>query len=269
MMTRSEYERWRMANRLRDWRLVSDDEVRRLVLDIPTHYADVAFHASATGTEHNTTGAKTVTKPTVSAGDILICEFGVNNATTANTVTAPAGWTRIGSTITSTKVRTDVWWALQSVASTSFTVNADGAGSGDWSYTCSSYSNVDNTTPIDATGTGNSNTGANSISAATFNTATDRALELIAITNWNGGAVFSATGFSVVASATTNCQTACLYGTSVVTPAGATGGKTVNDSASATSNILCYQQFALRPAASATTAPPPFHRSQRFFRRAG
>lgn len=219
----------------------------------------VAFHNSSTGTTHNPAVASTVTitKPTVSAGDVLVCEFGNNGGTTAQSMTAPAGWTQIGSTISSTKVKTQAWWALQSVAALGFTVGADGAGSSDVSWTCLSFSGVDNTTPIDATGTGNSNTGANNVTPANYTDVTDGALPLVAITNWNGGGVFTSTGFTVVPSATTNCQTATLYANAAVSGAGATvTGVQINDSASATGNILCYQQFALRPAASAASYLP-------------
>ncbi len=162
----------------------------------------VSFHASATGTG-TTTGSQTVTKPTVSAGDILVVVWGRNNGTTAGTVTAPAGWTRVGLTITSTKVRTDVWWAAQDVASTAFTVVADGSGGIGWSYVCASFSGVDTTTPIDATGTGNSNTGAASITPANYTSATAGALPLVGITDWNAG-VYTSTGYTVKPSAVTN-----------------------------------------------------------------
>ncbi len=95
---------------------------------------------------------------------------------------------------------------------------------------------------------------------------TDLALPIMGITDWTAGG-FTSTGFTALSSATTNCLTAILYANSTLTPAGAVGAKTVSDSGSATGNNLCYQQFALRPAASATKAPPPYHRSQRFFRR--
>jgi hypothetical protein len=210
----------------------------------------ITFHNSTTGTDHAPVLPKTetITKPTVSTGDILICSFATNAGTTAGTVTGPAGWTLIGSAITSTKVWIAVWVALQSVANLGFTANA-AVGAADLSWEVASFTGVDNVTPIDATGTGSSNTGANSISVATFNTVTDKSLELFCIANFNGANTFTQASFNILASSPTNCQMALCYAKAATSPAGATGAFTVNDSAAASGNILCYQQFALRPAA--------------------
>jgi len=215
----------------------------------------VVFHATSTGTSHNpSSGNLSITKPTTTAGDVLICEWGINGGTTAGTLATPSGWTLIGAAISSTKVKTYVFWALESVATLAFAYTV-GAGTGDVSWTCTSFSGADPTTPIDATGAGSSNTGAASITPANYSSVTDQALPLVAVTNWNGGGVFTSTGYTVKPSATTNCQTALLYRNTAVSPAGTVTGVSIADSAGASGNILCVQQFALRPDLAAGGAP--------------
>ncbi len=193
----------------------------------------VAFHASSTGAGDGVSGnTTTITKPTVSAGDILICTIGVNEATTAGT---------------STKVRIYNWWSLQSNSTLGFVYTA-GTGSSNISWQCLSFSGVDNVNPIDVAGTGNSNTGASTISVTTFNTITEAALEVFGICDWNGGSSFTNSSFNfVLTSNSTNCQSATGYAKTATSPGGATGAFTITDGAASSGNILCFQQWALRP----------------------
>ena len=219
----------------------------------------IAFHASSTGTAHANAGTTTITKPTVSAGEILVVALGVNSSGTCKTYAAPSGWTQIGPAggILQSQVRIQLFWALNNPASLAFTVSG-GAGVQDESWACASFSGVDTTTPVDATGTGNGNTGSGTISVATFNTVTDQALELFGIVDWNAGSTFSQASFNILASSATNCQMALCYAKSATSPAGATGAFTVTDNAGATGNFLAYQQFALKPTAGGGggTQPP-------------
>ncbi len=218
----------------------------------------IAFHASGTGTFTNVVNGGSVapTKPAVSTNDILIIAFGLNAGTVSPpSITAPTGWTLIGSQITggagSSGAGVSMYWALQSVASLAFTANRPGATTLDVEYVIASFSGVDNVTPIDATGTGTTNSGSATISIATFNTVTDQALEVFGITDWNGSSTFSQASFNILPSGTpATIQGALCYAKNPTTPAGGTGAFTLTDNAGASGNVLAYQQFALRPAAA-------------------
>jgi hypothetical protein len=205
----------------------------------------IGFRNSTQGQINNPVGTITITKPTVVAGDILVVEFGINGGISAASVTAPAGWTQIGSTIHNSHVTVQAFWALQSVAALGFTFV--GGGSQDLTWKCGTFRNVDNVNPIDAVGTGNSNTGSATISVATFNTVTNNALEMFAICDWNSGA-FTQASFNIDPTPTSFNASALCYAKAAQATAGATGAFTVSDSGSATGQVLCYQQWALRNA---------------------
>lgn len=227
----------------------------------------VAFHASTTGVSNSVSNGATVTvtKPTVTTGDYLIVVFGINQTTVGTAAfTAPAGWTVVGARVALTSVVVQAWIAPQSVAALGWTFAVGtGAGTANSSWVCASFSGVDATTQVDVTGTGNSNSAANSISVTAMTTVTDQSLEVIGIVDWNGSAAFTATGFTVKPSTATSCQVALLYANTATTPAGTTGAKTVNDSASAGGNFLAYQQLCLRPlAGGGGSGPFPFFLDQ-------
>jgi hypothetical protein len=207
-------------------------------------------HTHTDTKDSSATGPATLApaKPTGTVStDVLILAMCVsNNGSATGSYTAPSGWTSVGNvTSTGNVIRVDVWWALGSVASTTFTksgtVNAYG-------LVMAAFAGVDNTTPIDATGTANSNTGSATLTVNAVTIVTDQAWELIGTSDWNGG-TFSATGFTVSASATTGEETALLYNTTPKST-GSTGTVTLNDSASASAQSLCAVPFALRPASS-------------------
>jgi hypothetical protein len=196
------------------------------------------------------TGTTSITKPTGFAStDILICQFGFGGA---RTYTAPAGWTAIATQVGDATIRGSCWWALGSVANLSFTIDS---GTGDMGWVCAAYTGVDNTTPIDATGTTGTNTNSGTIVANLVTVATANAWELIASIAWQSGA-WSATGFtSADNGSAANQQATILYNTTPKST-GSTGTVTVTNAGTASGQHLIAIPFALRPVAGTETITP-------------
>lgn len=175
----------------------------------------------------------------------------------STTITPPAGWTRVGSQVKMTAGNTvcvDVFVSLGNNTNMGFGVSGSGTGNSIGSVV-SCFSGVDNTTPIDVAGSGNTVSGTNTLTMSAITIVTANAWELIAAGDFNGG-VFSATSFTVSENTHTNAAAALLYNT---TPkgTGSTGTVALDDSASTTNQIMCALAFALRPA-TATTALLPY-----------
>jgi hypothetical protein len=150
------------------------------------------------------------------------------------------------------------------VANLSFTIDS---GTGDMGWVCAAYTGVDNTTPIDATGTTGTNTNSGTIVANLVTVATANAWELIASIAWQSGA-WSATGFtSADNGSAANQQAVILYNTTPKST-GSTGTVTVTNAGTASGQHLIAIPFALRPAAVATKAPPTYRRRVRWFTKA-
>lgn len=208
----------------------------------------IGFRSSSTGDIH-APGTITITKPTGwAATDVFITGIGSSRggAGGSGTYSGPTGWTAIATHV-GTAAGNDVdiagWWALGSVASLGFTKSGtvDDAG-----WVCLALTGVDNTTPIDAVGTPNTNTGANSITMGAVTVVTDQAWLLGLFSDWLDGLV-SATGFTRVENAHSNGMAACLYNTTPKS-VGTTGTTSVADSASASGQRIAAMPFALRPA---------------------
>lgn len=226
----------------------------------------IGFRAFSSGDVHNpnagAAGNVVLSKPTGFAStDILIASFGGGRGTASSwlAVTAPAGWTRVGAaqvqgTVTAQSVGLDVFWALGSVASVTFT-NAAFGGTYDLGWVCLAFTGVDNTTPIDATGTGNAATGAASITSNAVTVVTSQAWHAAGLASWIGG-TWSATGFTLKQNAGVNEDASAAYN---VTPksVGSTGTVSFSTTGGATGQILCAQPFALRPSGAAATSDPP------------
>ncbi|MDE2102186.1 MAG: hypothetical protein KGL39_33380 [Patescibacteria group bacterium] len=214
-------------------------------------------HTDTTKDISSTTSATAVVLPTGTAStDVVIAVFGIDTAggnASGWTVTAPAGWTKIGSNQLDVDAGAPgvvlfAFWALGSVANLSFTNSRTGDSQG---VVVAAFSGVDNTTPIDVLDTtGSSSTGSTSATATAITTVTNNAWELIAAADWLSGS-FTSAGFTVSENGHTNCAAALLYNTTPVSPAGSTGTKTVSDSQSATGQVIVLRSFALRPAAAA------------------
>lgn len=224
--------------------------------------ADIAFRSFSQADQHAVTSTDPG-KPTGAAStDILIAVYAVGAGNNnAFTLSAPAGWTAIHAQQTITNGTAEQicmrnWWALGNVASTSFSHNA-GAGR-DSGIVILAFQNVDNTTPIDATGTASNvlNTGALTVNAVT--TVTDRALEVVGLADWQS-LTFAMTNFTVKENGTpppSNESSGASYKNSVTTPAGSTGTASFTTSSETSGQIKIALPFALKPATVAAGYAP-------------
>jgi hypothetical protein len=205
----------------------------------------IAFRAKVTGDVHFPASPVTITKPAGTvATDVLVAVFAFRGG---DTITAPTGWTAVATGAGNATFLQSCWWALGSVAALGFTYSKPGADDVGW--ICSAFSGVDNTTPVDATGTTSTSTAALTVTANAVTVATANAYHLIAFSPWNAGTL-SATGFTLVDnSPVTNQQVGLLYKSLSAT--GSTGTVTCTVSGSATGQVLIAIPFALRPAAAA------------------
>lgn len=195
----------------------------------------------------------TISKPSGTAStDILILIFACGRTAggASGTYTSPSGWSAISTHFNQTggggtSVDLAGFWSLGSNANLGFTKSGT-VDFGGW--ICLAFTGVDNTTPIDATGTTNNNTGASSLTTNAVTIATSDAWHCIGFTDANDGA-FSATNFTNTENNHVNQAAGCLNrrtGLSI----GTTGTVSVTSSASSTNQILLAMPFALRPADS-------------------
>ena len=172
--------------------------------------------------------------------------------------TAPSGWTSINTQITQFAgggVGVHMWWCLGNNANLTFTKS----GAVTWyGATIAAFSGVNTTTPIDATGTQNSNTGASSLTVNSVTIATNNAWEIFGCADWLDG-TFTATGFTV--SQTFGASGACCGLLYNQTPksTGSTGTVTLNDSAGTSGQLIIASPFALRPTSSGVAATPDLY----------
>lgn len=225
----------------------------------------IGFRQSSSADIGSVPATTTITKPTGTAStDVLVVVFGNDRSgTPVNATTAPAGWTGIFTTVTGTgggnTITLDGWWALGSVANLGFANNHTGVAL-QQGWVCLAFTGVDTTTPVDATGTTNSGTGASSITANAVTPATTGAVKVIALISWLAG-TWSFTGGTLKQNAGTNADASCGYDLTAL-PAGVSTGTTVcSTTGGSTGQILCAAPFALKPAgggAAAQTPGPPF-----------
>lgn len=206
------------------------------------------------------TQAVTLPTGTVS-GDIVVAVLGSGRASAAcGSWTAPAGWTAVGSLLDqangASHISLQVWRAAGSIANLTFTKVGTVASLG---WLLASFTGVDTTTPIDATGTANSSvTSVATLTTNAVTVATSQAWHCIAFGDWLGG-TFSATGFTNQENAAVNESAALLYNTTAKST-GSTGTVVVTSSAATTAQALIGVPFALRPAAGGSGGPFPFLR---------
>jgi hypothetical protein len=211
-----------------------------------------------TGDIGSLTATTVITKPAGanSSHRLVLTVSDDTSAATANVVTPPAGWTRIGSSITAgatgSKVTLDVFQAAGDVANLTFTNSQTGTNY-QQGWVCSAFTGVDATTPVDVAGTANSNTGAATLATNGFTPASTGAVHLIAFCDWIGG-TYSATGYTVSQNGHVNAGAGLLYNLTALTGGVAEPGVTVGDSQPATGQVLAALPFALR-LAGATPVP--------------
>jgi hypothetical protein len=199
------------------------------------------------------TSTVTLTKPTgTAATDVLVVSFVGAGPGGPGTVTPPAGWTAIASNVGSGDVRGACYWALGSVTALAFTRSV----AGDTGWACVAFTGVDNTTPIDATGTTSTVSAATTITANAVTVVTSNSWHLIAFGAFNAGTA-TATGFTVAGNggAGANQPGDLLYNTTPKST-GSTGTVSCARSGVATGQILTAIPFALRPAGAAGGGGP-------------
>lgn len=204
-----------------------------------------------------TTGTKTITKPTgtvttAGSADLLVLSWGVFEGSSTDTLSTPTGWT-LQANVDAGNVRLWVFTALGGVAATGFTFTGS---STDLGWVCVGFTGVDNTTPVDASGTSSTSSGSTTVTANAVTIATLNAIEVICGCDVNDGAM-SATGFTTKDNGSTlHMRPAILYNLTGQA-LGSTGTVTVTNGASATSQQLAVFPFALRPAAGGATETYP------------
>jgi hypothetical protein len=209
-----------------------------------------------TGDIGSLTTSTVITKPTGanSSHRLVLVVADDTSAATANVLTPPAGWTRVGSTVSASgaQLRLNVFHAPGDVAGLTFTNSQTGTNY-QQGWVCAAYTGVDATTPVDVAGTANSNTGAATLATNGFTPASTGAVHLIAFCDWIGG-TYSATGYTVSQNAHANAGAGLLYSLTALTGGVAEPGVTVGDSQPATGQVLAALPFALR-LAGATPVP--------------
>lgn len=206
----------------------------------------IAEVASGTVTRDGTNDW-TVTKPAaVAAGHVAVLVISWD-ATSTTTVATPTGWTVIAANIGNTSMKASAFYRVIQSGDTSWLVDINHAGNS-LGGVFKAFSGVDNTTPIDATGTASTNTGNTSIVANAVTIATSGAWHMIGLGAWNGSTTFTATGFSDQNNGNTANQPADLQFNTSPQSTGSTGSVTVTASGSGAGQILSAIPFALRPA---------------------
>ena len=224
---------------------VTDRIVSRTV---PAAGAVPVFRSAGTAAS-NASGSTTlaVSRPTAAvAGDVLLATV----ATVGATVTAPAGWTQVGST-SNTGVRTTMLWRL-----------ATGSDPTSWTFTLSAsqkaagrmvaYSGVHQTSPIDVTDTAATVSGTTHPAPLVTTTEANRLVLTVA-------SVAVRTSFTPAGSTTERVDVSANTGAPTVTvevaehPQTVEGLSTLRTPVSALAGLGATMTIALRPANSGAT----------------
>lgn len=212
----------------------------------------IAVRGTGSTTWDVNASSQVVTKPAgVVTGDLMVMVIGANMS---SPVALPTGWTSVG-TATLTGACLTVGYRLAQAGDTTWTVTP-GGGAQQFGGVLQTFSGVDSTTPIDATGSAATTASASSLAAPAVTVVTANAWELIGFASTSTGNP-TATGFTVLKDAQTNEAAALLYNTTPKST-GSTGTVTVSFGSGGTALL----PFAIRPAAAATPSfdwlqPPP------------
>ena len=173
-------------------------------------------------------------------------------------VNVPTGWTAIGSFIGGTSNAIWAQYRLAQVGDTSWTWTLAHGTTANLGVILQSFSGVDQTTPIDATGTTVTSSNQQTVTVATYNTATANAWELIAMgcASWGVSPVFSATGFTAADNSPATNQAAGLLYLGPKVSAGATGSVVATVSGSGSGQKIDAIPFAICAAVPPFTLPP-------------
>jgi hypothetical protein len=202
----------------------------------------IAFRAAGTRQQVDTGTSLPFTLPTGTVStDIILVGFQYNGGT-GITITPPSGWTLIARQDTSTVSGGACYWALGNVSSLTFTITSTVAIGN-----TISYSGVNNNTPMDATGTSQSNSSSKTLTAPSITTVTNSAW----VVNFWAQEAIAPTFSSYTGTNTrdsgyiTSNPNAYFFGDFIQVSPGSTGTKTVKSSVSGTSQGIT---IALRPA---------------------
>jgi hypothetical protein len=191
-------------------------------------------------------GGITLTAPagTLST-DVVLAGFHYRGGTGV-TIAPPAGWTLVKRLDTGTVAGSAVYWALGSVASYAFTLSGNAKTVG---FTLG-YIGVDNTTPMDAIATSQTNASSTTGTAPSITTVTDTAWQVCWF-QFDVSATFTDTSPLVhrqsgaLGGGAASTQVSEDAGDFIVTPAGISGAKTTTASSAAANTGF---SVALRPA---------------------
>ena len=211
----------------------------------------IAIGNNTTGDSGSAGGTFDAVMPTGANGSsiTLVIISSANDVGTAiGSWTLPAGWTQIAiDTITGTTRPQclQAAWSLGNNTNLTFTKSGSVKYLG-WKVI--DFTGVDLTTPIDATGTSNNNTGLGTITANAVTIITDQAWHLIAADDWNvAGGTISAPSFSSLQSVGPDASACLLYNSTPKAP-GSTGTVVVTGTGGTdANNAMNAIPFALRP----------------------
>jgi hypothetical protein len=205
----------------------------------------IGFRAKTSGNALSPNGVNfAITKPAGTLNtDLLVVVLSHGG----NTMTTPTGWTAIALNIGSTSRKQSAFWAPGSVTNLTMSGTSGGYNTG---WVCDGYTGVDATTPIDATGTTSTSTGAATLTANAVTIVTAQAWHAIGSKAWNAGTL-TAPNFTTQdnGGASASQATYQLYNTTGKAT-GSTGTVTLTASGATSGQDLSAIPFALRPAAA-------------------
>lgn len=209
----------------------------------------IAYRASATNTTFVTGASCNKPAGTVS-GDVLVAFLYFYDDPTGTVSAIPSGW----SEITACRAEGGNAGAFQYAIQRAYIKVAGGSEPASYTWTLSAadtcnigiacYSGVDNVTPQDTTGTGNSGTAANRV-ATGVTTVTDGAFIVVGSTGYANALTG---GFGGMTNRVTWDTKSAIYD-QTISPAGATGNKTATSAAETI--IWLTALVALRPSGAA------------------
>jgi hypothetical protein len=213
--------------------------------------AGVTLRTTPTRSAYTTSASVDFTKPTgLAVGDFISVMFYLG---TAKTITAPSGWTQLGSAVAFTGAAAGYQgYKFYKIAdgTEASTISFTFTGSTDHTGAIAAYSGVDQTTPLDVTTTSAAGSST-SIDAPTLTPVTANVLLLWSALHWNGtsGSESPSSGFTIEFNEATRDN--IIQDKTLATPA-ATG--TVSVTTSTTPWVVWMD--ALRPASSGAGSFP-------------
>jgi hypothetical protein len=212
----------------------------------------IAFRAKSGGDLNSVSGTFAVTKPVGTAStDVMVASitWDVHNDP-ATTLTPPSGWTTIANPLTNSTIKSAVFWSLGSNASLTFTEAGISVSNTGW--VIGSFTGVDNTTPVDATGTTSTSANSQTVTSNAVTAVTANALNMVALGAWNGPSTLAASGWTVQVNATTPSFQESDLAYKAISATGSTGTTAFTASGQvASGQLLNAIPFVLRPAGGA------------------